>query len=195
MYLLHNTIRDRNTRLARLEHGSKRGMVQFVLKSRRRLVRARPLHLTEEEMLENLKELQELQRSGKAKVTLRSGVPVDLFTLREVPVAPVANTTPNFPLDSINRDKPSGIRMDRNDQPPPVDFVMPVEPPDAAVDDPIPDLSDEMADVDEVEDDSVEEDGDISDLLAGGSVDLDTEPKAVDPQRVASKNKKRRNRR
>ena len=136
MYRLHNAYLEQ-VRQKKVKPGARVELVMFVLKNRYRLICDRPITITEEDLTENLEELQMLQRQGKVYVTGPTGKVLDLFTHKETPPVPPIISSPNFPLDSINRDEKAGMEMSPVDLPPPKEFQMPMAPPDAALDDPI----------------------------------------------------------
>jgi len=133
-YLIHNASRSRSNRTLRAANATHRGMKQYLFSGQYRLVRGRPLRITEEFLLSNLDELKEKNKAGLIYVTLGNLTPFDLEKL--APVAVVARpAAPNFQPDSINRDLPVGLPVSKyGDSPPPDTFEMPVELPDAAFD-------------------------------------------------------------
>jgi hypothetical protein len=137
-YFIHNVSRKGHSRVARAQAPAHR-KAQFVLAAQKRLVRSRPLRISEEELLENLSSLQSMVKAGQICVVNQDQGVVDLLTLQESKVV-ISSPRPQFPLDSISRDRNGGVAMSINNQPPPAEFVMPVAPPDATVDEPIEDV-------------------------------------------------------
>lgn len=87
-----------------------RSAVQYLFASRIRLLRDRPLRVTEGVLQENLTELLSKWKSGMLEVHTPDGRVVDLATL--VPVRPqIPVMAPDFPLDSIKNDKIGGQRQ------------------------------------------------------------------------------------
>jgi hypothetical protein len=112
-------------------------MKQFLFKSQDRLVRGRPILVDENKFMANLDEIKEKVKVGLIYVTLGNLTPFDVEKLEPV-VSKPKSKSPKFPLDSINRDLPSGLPMNQHgDKPPPEHFVMPVPPPDAAIEEPL----------------------------------------------------------
>ena len=102
-------------------------------KSQDRLVRGRPILIDENKLMANLDEIKEKVKSGLIYVTLGNLTPFDVEKLEPV-VSKPKTKAPNFPLDSINRDLPSGLPMNQHgDKPAPDHFIMPVPPPEAAL--------------------------------------------------------------
>jgi hypothetical protein len=77
-YLIHNTARSPKTRGVRSGNATHRGLKQHVLGSQRRLVRGRPVSLTEDELLVHLEELQGKAKVGLLEVRTSDGRLVDL---------------------------------------------------------------------------------------------------------------------
>lgn len=133
-FLIHNgsrSTKNRTLRASMPEHG---GHKQYILGSDHRLVRGRPVQVTEEKLKEHLLELKEKEAKGLLYVTDLELVPIDLDTLKRTEVPVPESPRPNPRLDSAVFDKPSGepMPMFRGDLPPPVDFTMPVAAPNAA---------------------------------------------------------------
>lgn len=104
MYQIQNTTREMSTRIQRYGQPTHNRLKQYVLKSQRRLVRGRPVLVTEEELQDNLEELREKSHDGILEVRTMDGRLVDLDTLNVAPVPPTM-PSPSFPLDSVTRDK------------------------------------------------------------------------------------------
>ena len=131
-FLIHNGSRARSNRTLRAtmpEHG---GHKQYILDSDHRLVRGRPLQVTEEKLKAHFPELKEKEGKGLIYVTTLQGEPVDLETLKVFPLPP-ESPLPRPSLDSANNDIPAGEPMGvRGEAPPPAEFTMPVDAPQAA---------------------------------------------------------------
>lgn len=136
-YKIHNGARDVTTRATRASNATHRGLKQYIPIGQQRLLRGRPIVVTEEQLNEKLLELRGLEAAGLIYVTTLDERVVDLSTLTAAPS--VIPPRPNFPLDSAANDKRGGNeRMDMYNDPPPVStFEMPVAPPQAAVADPV----------------------------------------------------------
>ena len=140
MFLIHNATRDIDTRAARATSSRTGGMSrQFILKATARLVHGRPVAISEQQLSEHREELLKLQEQGKIKVTTFDRRKVDMRTLE---IAPAAGepATPNFLLDDVNRDLPHAHHGGRgvDQEAPPEDFQMPVPPPEAVLENPLP---------------------------------------------------------
>lgn len=137
MYLIHNTIRDPKNRTTRAKSPGTRGLKQHIMNGQRRLVTSRPVRISEDALLAHLEELKQKANQGLVRVTLMDGTPFNLDTL----TAGHQASPPPLPkplMDSISNDKPQGVPMSPfNGTPPPAEFEMPVEAPDAAFEDPI----------------------------------------------------------
>lgn len=141
-YLVHNGSRSRSSRTLRAllpEHG---GHKQYVMNNQRRLVSNRPLQLSESQLSEYREEFCQKESKGLLYVTTLDGRPVDIATLFSKPVAP-ESPLPRPRLDSAAYDKPVGtsVGVFRNEPAPPAVFTMPVEPPSAAIDNPVEGLT------------------------------------------------------
>lgn len=134
-YFIHNGARDVETRTLRARQSRHRGLKQYVLDSQRRLLRGRPLRITEEELQKNLTQLQAQEKEGILYITSLDGRVLDLQTMELLAPPPQAITTPNRMLDDAAREPVTGVPMaSLGDEPPPAHFVMPVQPPLAALD-------------------------------------------------------------
>jgi hypothetical protein len=108
VYHVHNTSRAQATRLQRYAAPAHRGMVQFL--NGQRIVRGRPLALSEEGFLRNIEAIKKGVEEGWLEVRTPGGRVVDVATGEAVKAAP----TPPLPvvvLDSVKNDPPSGIPM------------------------------------------------------------------------------------
>lgn len=103
-YLVHNTSRSIHTRTLRAAQPTHTGHKQFITSAQLRLVRARPLQITEEQLRDNLEELREKTGRGLLSVSTLDGRKIDLDTFipEEAPLPPVK---PHPPLDSVANDK------------------------------------------------------------------------------------------
>lgn len=160
-FLLHNGSRSRNTRMLRASQPEHGGHKQYVLGSDHRLVRGRPLRLSEDMVKRHLKELVEKESKGLVYLTTLQLVPVDMATLQVI-AEPVPVSPPPAPrLDSAKFDAPSGERMNPTygESPPPAEFTMPVAAPTAALENNplVVEKVEEVAVVEAPVEDSVEE--------------------------------------
>lgn len=105
-YVVHNTARSRTNRMLRAASPGKPGMKQYI-GGEHRLVRGRPVTLTDDQFAAHLEELRSKSAAGAVEVFTTDGRKVDLTTLEAGPSAPVP-PLPNPPLDSIQNDKPAG---------------------------------------------------------------------------------------
>jgi len=136
-YLVHNASRDRHNRTLRATQPVHGGHKQVVMGDRR-LLRNRPIVVSEEELKAHLHELQDKEKLGLVKVTTPNFQPVNLATL-EVGEIAAASPPVNKRLDSAANDRPGGQTHFGlpGEKPPPAEFTMPVAPPQAAVDQPL----------------------------------------------------------
>jgi len=128
-YQIHNgsrAIHNRSLRSQMPQHG---GHKQYVCKAELRLIRGRPLEVSDLQLQEHLEELQEKQEQGLVYVTTVDGHMVDLLTMEVSPSVP-ESPRPTPALDSAANDKAGGEVIPRfaGDLPPPKDFEMPVAP-------------------------------------------------------------------
>lgn len=103
-YAIHNASRSVHSRTARAQGATHKGLKQHVLDTQKRLVRGRPLIISEEELKRNLPELKEKAAKGLIHVKTADGRHVDLETLEAGP-APAAPPKPTPPLDTVARDQ------------------------------------------------------------------------------------------
>lgn len=103
-YVIHNAARSVHSRTARAQGASHRGLKQHVLDTQKRLVRGRPLTISEEELKRNLPELKKKAAQGLIHVKTTDGRHVNLDTLEAGP-APAPAPKPNPPLDTVARDQ------------------------------------------------------------------------------------------
>lgn len=187
-YLIHNAIRDRHNRTIRAQSSTHRGMKQYLFPEQLRLVRNRPVLISEEKLQAHRAELTEKVRAGLVYITLGNLVPFDIEKMAPVAALP-KQVPPNFLLDSINRDKNTGLPMNQyGDKPPPETFAMPVPPPAAAVDNPLPsiagvDLGDESKPPQKAESPLPFLEKPITGFSESAKASLDTKAKGSDPHR------------
>jgi len=107
-YFVHNTSRSIEHRAKRYAAASHGGLLQFL--DGRRIVRGRPLELSEEAFIANLDALKQAEADGQLEVRTEDGRKIDLDsgeTLAAKPVPPL----PIAVLDSAQNDIPSGRPM------------------------------------------------------------------------------------
>ena len=106
-YAIHSTSRAVTSRTTRAAQPSHKGLKQYVLPAQHRLIRGRPIGLSEEVLLANLAELRAKSDAGVIEVRTSSGLLVNLATLA---VAPAVQEAPKRPpvLDTAANDKPAG---------------------------------------------------------------------------------------
>lgn len=104
-YVVHNTVRARHTRSLRVLAAQHPRQRVHVGDSQMRVVRGRPLYITEEQLRRYQAELQDKAHQGVLEVRTASGQLVDLATLKVAP-PPVAPPIPHVRLDSIANDDP-----------------------------------------------------------------------------------------
>lgn len=107
MYTIHSTVRGRHNRTQRAMSPTHLRFQQRIGAEQSRLLRGRPLHITEDKLLRDLEELKTKQRQGILEVRTADGRRFDLETLRPAPLA-APTPLPNPPLDSAANDKPAG---------------------------------------------------------------------------------------
>lgn len=136
-FQIHNGARDVQTRNTRAQNPTHKGLKQHIMNGSRRLVRGRPIVVTEEQLKQHLSELQQKAKDGILYVTTMDGKRVNIHHPKLVAevAAAASNPRPNKPLDSADNDKPTGVPMNslKGEAPPPAEFTMPVEPPVAAI--------------------------------------------------------------
>ena len=110
-YAIHSTVRSRHNRVQRAQAAQHTRLKQYILPEQYRLVRGRPIPITEQELLKNREVLLGQQRDGVLEVRTIDGRLVDLETFKTLPAAPVQNTRPNPVLDSVANDIPTGIQF------------------------------------------------------------------------------------
>lgn len=106
-YAIHSTVRSRHNRTQRAGQPVHHRFKQHIGSGQRRLIRGRPLHLTEEEFTKHLDEIKAKAAAGILEVRTMDGRKLDLSTMR--PVGPAAAPPlPKPPLDSAADDRPWG---------------------------------------------------------------------------------------
>lgn len=110
-YAVHSVARSRYNRTERAQRATRARFKQYIGDQQMRLVRNRPVIITEEVLLANLEELRAKTAEHLIKVTTVDGRDVDLETFAVAP-APPAEPKPTFKPDSIADDKPWGIKME-----------------------------------------------------------------------------------
>ena len=108
-YFIHNTSRAVTTRIARAKAPTHRGMRQMLADYR--LVRARPVKVTEEFVRAHLDEIKAREKLGIVELRTVDGRKIDLNTLAPVAALVPAAPLPEPVLDSLVNDKPSGMAM------------------------------------------------------------------------------------
>lgn len=146
-FKVHNGARDVETRTQRAARATHGGLTQYIMNGSRRLVRGRPVVVSEEELKRHLPELVKLEAEGILYATTMDELQVvnlalaagDLKVEAAVePPKPVPVVTPSMPLDDAAKDKAVGVPMASNNEPPPPEhFEMPVPAPVAATDTPV----------------------------------------------------------
>ena len=118
-YAIHSTVRSRHNRTQRAGQPAPHRFKQHIGPGQRRLIRGRPLLLTEEDFKKYLDEIKAKAAVGILEVRTPGGQKIDLETLEPV-APPPATLLPNPPLDSIARDTPWGqsIQPLPGDEPP-----------------------------------------------------------------------------
>lgn len=135
-FLIHNGSRARHNRTLRAQMAEHGGHKQYVLGNEQRLVRGRPVPVTEEKLKAHLAELLDKEARGLIYVTDLQQNVFDLKTMKVVAEVAPASPAPNPPLDSAAKDTPAGVPMGQfREPPPPAEFTMPVDAPLAAVTD------------------------------------------------------------
>lgn len=109
-YHVISTSRSIRTRTVRAQNATHSGLKQFI-GGTHRLIRKRPLVLSEAEVMKYLKELREKQAIGMLEVQTPDGRLVDLITFKVAPT-PVTPPKPKPPLDSIANDDAWGEKME-----------------------------------------------------------------------------------
>lgn len=109
MYLVHSTIKTRGNPTVRRK-------VQFVGSQQTRLLKKRPLQITEEQLLKDLAEYTAKEKKGLLVVKTRDGRKVDLLNIKTGEPIPTEEATPtpplaHPPLDSAANDINGGEKM------------------------------------------------------------------------------------
>ena len=108
---LHNTTRGRGNRTLRAQAPAHLRFKQYVTNTQLRLIRGRPLLVSEDTVRANLDELRQKSQQGILELRTVDGRLVDLSTLKAPEFFGTPSPLPNFPLDDANLDKPAGERM------------------------------------------------------------------------------------
>lgn len=136
-FLIHNGSRARHNRNLRAQMAEHGGHKQYVLGNEFRLLRGRPVPVSEDKIKAHMTELLEKEARGLIYVTDLQMNMVDIRTLKVVAEVAPASPAPKPPLDSAANDAASGVPMGQfNEPPPPKEFTMPVDPPMAALKNP-----------------------------------------------------------
>lgn len=119
-----STSRNRHTRQQRRLNPKHDGLIQLLGGGRFRLVRGRPLIVTEEQLLLLLDELKQKKQLGLLTVTTPDGREVELSNApspksKSLPPPP---PLPHPPLDSVSRDDPWGQPMEAMEGSEPLDL-------------------------------------------------------------------------
>ena len=138
-YLVHNVTNSPHTREVRLRNPATRGVVNIHLPGpgQVRVVPGRHVQVTYQHLGEHIEEYKRQVNLGLLMVTNLNLQRIDLET--GAPVSPLGQTPlPRVLLDSAARDQNGGIAMaTHEDQPPrPTDFIMPVAPHPASLEEP-----------------------------------------------------------
>lgn len=110
-YYIHNSARSVHTRAQRAAAPTHKGLKQHLGGGEHRIVRGNPLQLSETQIKKHMVEIREKVAAGLIHVKTGDGLHVDLDTLKASEPLPLPPPMPNFPLDSIARDKPAGEPM------------------------------------------------------------------------------------
>jgi hypothetical protein len=109
-YAIHNVTRGRHNRTQRAAAAQHPRFKQHIGPGQVRLLRGRPLILSDDALQAHLEELRTKVAAGLVEVRTLDGRKVDLATLAAGP-APATPPLPRPPEDSIANDKPWGQRM------------------------------------------------------------------------------------
>lgn len=147
MYQIHNIANNAVTRAQRFNNPTHRGRKQFFWDHQNkphRILPNKPLVVSAEQIQAMLVDLQEQEKRGLIRVTLvQGGAPVDLQSLRPMeakepaPQEPVKLEEPTGALDMTGLHQVAQRDLAPGEDLPPVEFTMPVAPPDAAISNPI----------------------------------------------------------
>lgn len=108
-FVVHSMVRRQKTRTARVKSPTRHRFKQYLFHDpNKRLIRNRPLTISEEELKDNIEHLRERHEQGMIEVRTPDGRIVDLQSLKAGP-ARVQSPDPSFPLDSVEQDKNMGI--------------------------------------------------------------------------------------
>lgn len=118
-YAIHNTVRGRHNRAQRAAQPQHHRFKHYI--AGQRLIRGRPLTITEEQFQAGLADIKAKAAVGILEVRTPDGRLLDLETMQPVAPAPPSPPLPNPPDDSIANDKPWGETIPRypGEEPPP----------------------------------------------------------------------------
>lgn len=108
-FAVHSMVRSRFNRTQRATAPQHARFKQHVGSDQRRLLRNRPLLITEDALKRDAAELLELQKTGLLEVRTLDGRPLDLETFQIGMAVPAENPRPSPILDSVANDIPTGI--------------------------------------------------------------------------------------
>jgi len=108
-FAVHSMVRSRFNRTQRAQAPQHARFKQHVGSEQRRLLRNRPMLITEEVLKRDRDELLEMQKTGILEVRTLDGRLLDLETLQIGPAAPAENPRSSPVLDSVANDIPTGI--------------------------------------------------------------------------------------
>lgn len=111
LYTIHSVVRGRGNRALRASMPVHHRFAQYIGKDQKRLIRSRPLVITEEMLMRDLQELKEKAKMGILEVKTGDGRVLDLETMQPTGPVAVSPPLPNPPLDSAANDKPAGQNM------------------------------------------------------------------------------------
>lgn len=112
-FAVHSMVRSRFNRTQRAQAPQHARFKQHVGSDQRRLLRNRPLIITEEDLKKQQDELLDAQKKGILEVRTLDGRLIDLETLQIGDAAPAENPRPSPVLDSVANDTPTGIPFPR----------------------------------------------------------------------------------
>jgi hypothetical protein len=107
---VHSLVRRRQTRMKRWTSPTRHRFTQRVLPEQRRLVRGRPLDISRQQLLDNLDDFQKKNELGFLEIRTKDGRLVNLVSLEMSKPKPPP-PKPHPPMDSVERDAPSGLPL------------------------------------------------------------------------------------
>lgn len=149
-YAIHSTVRGRHNRTQRAMAPAHFRLQQRVGADQARLVRGRPLIITEDKLLRDLEELKRKQKQGILEIRTADGRRFDLESLQPVPMA-APTPLPNPPLDSAANDVPAGQPMPTFEGGKPLQSLPEVQPEEPPIDIPVEIPADFLPDADDVD--------------------------------------------